>query len=121
MQVYSSIATCFDSGSPRNVTLTGTTSTALLLRWEPPEEGLGNGTTYIVMCRFGDGDSLPQCRVSVLNQTLQLMDLHPFTSYNCCVSAQQTNGNSPESCSSQTTSQDGKFGQKYHLSIDILI
>lgn len=114
-QVCCIMDTYFDLGSPRNVTLTGITSTTLLLRWEPPEEDPGSGTIlqYSIMC--SDGDSLPQHRLSVLNQSLQLMDLRPFTSYNCCVSAQKSNGNSLDSCSSQSTSEDGKFVLKILL------
>ena len=95
---------------PRNISLAAPNSTTLLLHWEPPEEDLGDGTIlhYSIVCRFGDGDSLPLRNSSASSQSLQLTDLHPFTNYNCCVSAHRTNGNSPESCSSETTPEDGK-------------
>ena len=99
------------TASPRNVILAAPTSTTLLLRWEPPEENPRDGTIlhYSIVCRFGDGDSLPPFNSSASSQSLQLTDLHPFTNYNCCVSAQRANGDSPESCSSETTAEDGKF------------
>ena len=100
----------YTTAPPRNISLTALTPTTLLLRWEPPEEDPGDGTIlqYLIACRFGDGDSLPACNSSASSQSLQLTDLHPFTNYNCCVSAQRTNGNSPESCSSETTPEDGE-------------
>ena len=98
-------------GAPRNISFTAPTSTTLLLRWQPPEEDPGDGTIlhYTIVCRFGDDDSLPPRNSSASSQSLQLTDLHPFTNYNCCVSVQRTNGDSPESCSSETTAEDGKF------------
>ena len=98
------------TASPRNVILTAPNSTTLLLHWEPPEEDPRDGTIlqYSIVCRFGDSDSLLSRNSSASSQSLQLTDLHPFTNYNCCVSAQRTNGNSPESCSSKTTAEDGK-------------
>ena len=99
----------YDAGPPRTVTLTAQTSTTSLLRWEVPDDDSGDGTIlqYIILCRFG-GDSLQPHHVSAWIQSLQLTDLHPFTTYNCCVSAQRTNGNSKESCSFETTLQDGE-------------
>lgn len=102
------------TGPPRNVTLTAPTSTTSLLRWKVPEEDSGDGTIsqYNILCRFSDGDSLQPLEAFASIQSLQLTDLHPFTTYNCCVSAQRTNGNSPESCSSETTPQDGEIPEK---------
>jgi len=98
------------TGPPRNVTLTAPTSTTSLLHWKAPEEDSGDGTIlqYNILCRFSDGDGLQPRNVSAGIRSLQLTDLHPFTTYNCCVSAQRTNGNSPESCSFEMTLQDGE-------------
>ena len=95
---------------PRNVSLTSPTSTTLLLHWEPPEEDSGDGTIlqHNILCRFGGGNSLQPRYVSASIQSLQLANLRPFTTYNCCVSTWRTNGNSPDSCSSETTSEDGE-------------
>ena len=111
MNTYDIAALYLAPGAPRNITLTAPTSTTLLLRWEPPEEDPGDGTIlhYSIVCRFGDGDSLPPRNTPASSQSLQLTNLHPFTNYNCCVSVQRTKGNSPESCSSETTPEDGKF------------
>ena len=100
----------YTPGPPRYVTLTAPTSTTLLLRWNQPEEDPGDGTIshYIILCGFGDGDSLQPRDVSASTRSLQLTGLRPFTTYKCCVSAQRTNGNSPESCSSAVTPQDGE-------------
>ena len=105
---------------PRNISLTAPTSTTLLLHWEPPEEDPRDGTIlqYSIVCRFGDSDSLPLSNSSASSQSLQLTDLRPFTNYNCCVSVQRTNGNSPESCSSETTPEDGK--ENHFGSIDAI-
>ena len=102
--------TIYAIAPPWNITLAALTSTTLLLRWEPPEEDPRDGTIlhYSIVCRFGDDDSLPPFNSSASSQSLQLTDLCPFTNYNCCVSAQRTNGNSPESCSSETTPEDGR-------------
>ena len=96
-------------GAPRNISLTAPNSTTLLLCWEPPEEDPGDGTIlhYSIVCRFGDDDSLPPFNSSASGRSLELTDLLPFTNYNCCVSAQRTNGHSPASCSSETTPEDG--------------
>ena len=98
-------------GAPQNISFTALNSTTLLLHWEPPEEDPRDGMIlqYSIVCRFGDGDSLPPRNSPASSQSLQLTDLRPFTNYNCCVSAQRTNGNSPESCSSETTPEDGKL------------
>ena len=100
----------YTTASPRNVILAAPNSTTLLLHWEPPEEDPRDGMIlqYSIVCRFGDGDSLPSRNSSASSQSLQLTDLRPFTNYNCCVSAHRTNGNSPESCISETTAEDGK-------------
>ena len=102
--------TIYTTAPPRNISLAAPTSTTLLLHWQPPEEDQGDGTIlqYSIVCRFGDDDSLPPFNSSASSQSLQLTDLHPFTNYNCCVSAQRTNGDSPESCSSEATPEDGK-------------
>ena len=96
-------------GAPQNISLTAPNSTTLLLLWEPPEDDPGDGTIfhYSIVCRFGDDDILPPLNSSASSQSLQLTNLHPFTNYNCCVSAQRTNGDSPESCSTKTTPEDG--------------
>ena len=99
------------AGAPQNISFIAPNSTTLLLHWEPPEEDPRDGTIlqYSIVCRFGDGDSLLSRNSSASSQSLQLTDLHPFTNYNCCVSVQRTNGSSPESCSSETTPEDGKL------------
>ena len=104
------VCSLLSTDSPRNVTLTAPTSTTLLLRWKLPEEDPNDGTIlrYIILCGFGDGDSLQPRDVSASIRSLQLTDLRPFTTYNCCVSAQRTNGDSPETCRSETTPQDGE-------------
>ena len=109
-------------GAPQNISLTALNFTTLLLHWEPPEEDAEDGKIlhYSIVCRFGDGDSLPLGNSSGSSQSLQLTDLHPFTNYNCCVSVQRTNGRSPESCSSETTPEDGKLcmnNQRMYITI----
>ena len=108
---------------PRNISLTAPTSTTLLLSWKPPEEDAGDGTIlrYSIVCRFGEGESLPLLNSSASSQSRGITDLHPFTNYNCCVSAQRTNGNSPESCSSETTPEDGMINNVKHLKLSSII
>ena len=113
----------YTTASPRNVILAAPNSTTLLLHWEPPEEDPRDGMIlqYSIVCRFGDGDSLPPRNSPASSQSLGITDLHPFTNYNCCVSAQRTNGNSPESCISETTPEDGMINNVKHLKLSSII
>ena len=106
------------TGMPENITFNATSSRSMILSWDPPGEGLRNGTIqrYSIICSSDDhvGFYL-QHTIPVSSQSILMTGLNPFISYNCCIATITTNGNGPYRCDAGITLQDGKLD--YHLFI----
>ena len=90
-------------------------SAEITLSWSPPHKSEKHGTilSYIVYCssqRLGEAIIRPRTIFSsAANETSTtiLSGLHPFTTYNCCVSATNDQGRGKLACQSFVTEESG--------------
>ena len=97
--------------SPQIVSVNATSSTQLLVSWDRPnlDEMDGALDTFSVSCSPGDDNTVlvPADSLSADSLSAELLDLSPYTTYTCCVTAHTTAGVSGASCGTQTTLDDG--------------
>ena len=86
--------------------IASTTSHNIILSWSPPLPSQQNGviTGYILNCTIGG------VTVSTMtSKTIQDVQINPFTSYTCSVSAATIVGDGPPATVSGTSDEDGEY------------
>ena len=92
-------------GAPQSVQISNTTSSTTTLTWSPPLVSERHGLSifgYTINCSADH---------SLLGNILQytdihkatLVNLHPFTAYNCCVAASSSHGRGRHACARTVT------------------
>ncbi len=85
-------------GVPQGVTAAASSSTSLTVSWSPPRSIVAP-FNYSVNCSQADYNQL----VDSTTQSVTVGGLHPFTDYQCCVSAINSAGSGPEACVNKRT------------------
>ena len=98
---------------PQNTTVTYASATTLKLEWEPPQLNLRDGIliSYSISCTSSRLSGIDDQRVihSIARSPYNIASLRPNLEYTCCVQAVTTNGNTPSSCATAPTLEDGMF------------
>ena len=87
-------------GEPQSVQIASTASSIISLTWSPPLVSERQGLTifgYIINCS-ADHSSLGNTHLHTDIHNATLVNLHPFTAYNCCVAANSSNGRGRLAC-----------------------
>ena len=94
-------------GAPQNIRVTNTSSSTISLRWSTPLETYGLMIFgYAINC-----STESKMLENVIHYTdirnATLFNLHPFTTYNCCVAADSNHGRGKLACQSTVTWDEG--------------
>ena len=97
------------SGAPQSVQISNITSSIISLTWSPPLISERHRLTisgYIINCSTESnvGESALHYTDSL---SATLSNLHPFTTYNCCVSVNSNHGRGKLACQSTVTWDQG--------------
>ena len=88
------------SGAPQGVQIFNITSSTISLTWSPPLVSERHGLSifgYIIYCSE-DHSSLGNSNLHTEIHNATFVNLHPFTTYNCCVAANSSNGMGRPAC-----------------------
>ena len=117
---YSSLSLPFliiaPPGVPQNLRILNTTPMELSLSWLPPPESERHGTilNYTTNCsnlyQNGSLNHFEIIKAPSLNASnnVTLSNLIPFTTYDCCISANNSQGRGKLTCTSTITEPAGK-------------
>lgn len=105
------------AGMPEHITLISTNSRTLFLSWDPPVADSRDGTLefFSGFCSPERPEYHTTSFSSHIITAIILIDLNPFTSYNCCIKAVTTKGAGPFRCESGTTMEDGEISYSFSL------
>ena len=94
-------------GAPQNIRISNTSSSTISLTWSTPLETYGLTIfRYIINCST-DSRILENAIHYTDIHNATLFNLHPFTTYNCCVAANSNHGRGKLACQSTVTWDEG--------------
>ena len=91
-----------EPSTPKNESVTLTTSTSAVISWSPPLEPNGVIIQYRLQCGLNVDRN-----VSGSQTTITLSGLLPYTNYSCNITAHTSAGRGPAATVNITTAQDG--------------
>ena len=99
------------SAPPNNVRGHNSSSTSILVQWNPVPEADQNGviTGYRVIYQPLPSGNITSKTENAAATQLDVTGLNEFTNYNICVLAFTVKGDGPQSCITVITAEDSKF------------
>ena len=107
-------------GAPQSVKISSTTLSTISLTWSPPLLSERHGLAifgYVVNCSTDHSFRLGNAVNYAESFNATLINLHPFTAYNCCVAVSSNHGRGRLSCQIAVTWDQSMlifFGCGYH-------
>ena len=101
------------SGAPQRVRISNITLSTISLTWSPPLVSERHGLTisgYVINCSTESRSNTVEDAVHYTDSfSATLTNLHPFTTYNCCVAANSNHGRGNLACQSTVTWDQGVY------------
>ena len=99
-------------GAPQSVQISNTTSSTISLTWSPPIIPERHGIAifgYLINCSTEHCllENAASYYTERYDATVTLTNLHPFTTYNCCVAVNSSHGMGHPACQNTVTWDQG--------------
>lgn len=101
MTILSNFTVVHVPGAPQNIKASNITLSSISLSWSPPPIADRHGlaiSSYIINCSTNTYFIQENVIVSTDNQNATLSNLHPLTSYHCCVAGNSSRGIGKSAC-----------------------